>query len=138
MKPRLGRAAFAGSQVAHRRCAPRVRRRLQGRTEALEALAVEMYARGLSSALDRALRAEGLRNARLFNLYRFVGISAFFIHSVVMSEIVEAPGWKVNLPFFAVWWSIAAVSWQWGRRSDRVARAEDYHSPTLPTPPGCA
>jgi len=54
--------------------------------------------------------------ARLFNLFRFVGVSAFFALTLLMGVVLENPGWvNDDWILFAAYW-VASGLLLWLRR----------------------
>ena len=63
-----------------------------------------------ADAFAVALATERTRTARLFNLFRFVGVSAFFALTLLMGVGLENPGWVNNdWILFAAYWVASGV-----------------------------
>jgi adenylate cyclase len=76
-----------------------------------------------AAVFDRAVAAERMRMARLWGVYRFAGVSAFFALLLWMSIVRGDPEWPpINLPVFVVWWSASVASLLLVRRSEAGAR----------------
>src|SRR4029077_7114878 len=86
-------------------------------------------------AFAAALAGERVRTARLFNLLRFVGVSAFFALTILMGAVLKDPEWVANdWTLFTVYWvASGAVLWL-GARSERVARWSGLGIPLLDMP----
>jgi len=86
-------------------------------------------------AFRRALTAERLRNARLLNLLRFVGVSAFLALALFAAFVLGDPNWRSNnwLLFAAYWAAAGSILWS-GGRSERVARVAALGIPLLDMP----
>jgi len=87
-----------------------------------------------SAVFQKVLAEERLQTARLYNFYRFIGISAFFVLVLVMQGVVRNPAWAGNLGFFAAYWATAGVMWVWGRRSDLFTRLAGLAIPFVDMP----
>src|SRR2546425_2199824 len=85
--------------------------------------------------LQQALSAERVRSARLLNLIRFVGVSAFLALVLIASVILRQHDWQqTNLRFFFVYWALAGLVWLVGRRSTPVARLAGLSIPLVDMP----
>jgi adenylate cyclase len=71
-------------------------------------------------ALARALFAERLRAARLFNELRFLGVTVYFALGLFAGVALGLPDWQPDFRVFFVYWLMAGALWFTGRRSDRV------------------
>jgi adenylate cyclase len=82
-----------------------------------------------------ALAAERLRNARLFNLLRFVGVSAFYALALFAAFVLRDPSWRHNnWTLFAAYWPAAGAIFWFGGRSETVARIAALGIPLLDMP----
>ena len=83
-------------------------------------------------AFRRVLVAERLRNARLFNLLRFVGVSGFLAQALFAAFVLGDPAWRRNnWALFAAYWAAAGGIFWSGGRSERVARVAALGIPLL-------
>jgi adenylate cyclase len=82
-----------------------------------------------------ALAAERVRTARLFNLLRFIGVSAFFALTLLMGALLKRPDWVDNnwILFAAYWVASTALLWL-GARSETVARWSGLGIPLMDMP----
>jgi adenylate cyclase len=86
-------------------------------------------------AFRRALTAERLRNARLFNLLRFIGVSAFLALALFAAFVLGDPDWRRNnWTLFAAYWAAAGGMFWFGGRSEAVARVAALGIPLLDMP----
>jgi len=89
----------------------------------------------VTSPLQQALSAERVRSARLLNLLRFVGVSAFLALVLIAGVILRQHDWQqTNLRFFFVYWALAGLVWLVGRRSPTVARLAGLSIPLVDMP----
>ncbi len=72
-------------------------------------------------ALHREFARERAQSARRVNLLRFAGVSAFFLLFLVLGGLLKHPAWTGNFEYFAAYWTLSAVVFFAGRRSDRFA-----------------
>jgi adenylate cyclase len=83
----------------------------------------------------RVLASERLRAGRLFGLFRFIGVSAFFGLAVLMGLVLARPDWAYNnWRVFTVYWATAGALFWLGRRSEALARAGALAIPLLDMP----
>jgi hypothetical protein len=88
-----------------------------------------------ADAFAVALATERTRTARLFNLFRFVGVSAFFALTLLMGVVLENPGWVNNdWILFAAYWVASGVLLWLGVRSEAVARWSGLSIPLMDMP----
>jgi adenylate cyclase len=85
-------------------------------------------------AVERALGQERLRTSRLFALFRFAGVSAYFLLSLVMGFVLGRPDWRTDWRLFGTYWILAALLWAGGRRSNVIARLGGLAIPLLDMP----
>ena len=85
--------------------------------------------------VPRALAAERLRAARLFNLLRFIGVSLFLGLTLFMAFVVGRRDWARNpWSLWFAYWAIAAVIFWRGRHSERIARLATLAIPLVDMP----
>jgi adenylate cyclase len=82
-----------------------------------------------TDAFAAALAAERVRTARLFNLFRFAGVSAFFALSLLMGLVLRNPDWVSDWTLFTAYWLAAGALVWLGRRS---ATAADWSGLSIP------
>jgi len=88
-----------------------------------------------SDAFAAALATERVRTARLFNLFRFVGVSAFFALTVFMGAVLAQPDWIHNdWTLFAAYWVASGLLLWLGARSERIARWSGLSIPLVDIP----
>jgi adenylate cyclase len=85
-------------------------------------------------ALERAVFQERLRTARLFNLYRFIGVTVFLAFTALVSLVLALPDWRSNWRVFFAYWVMAGVVWWTGRRSNTLARLAWLAIPLIDMP----
>jgi adenylate cyclase len=68
-----------------------------------------------TDAFAHALSEERLHNGRRLSWLRFIGVSGFFVLTVVLGAVAD-PSWYGNLSLFALYWAIAAVLLWYARR----------------------
>jgi adenylate cyclase len=77
---------------------------------------------GDAYAVDAALAAERLRNARLINAFRLAGLLVTLTVELIFRAVI--PGWiGASVALFVGWTLAAAIVFAAGMASDRVARA---------------
>lgn len=81
-----------------------------------------------------ALEQERADNAKLLNVLRFAGVSAFFSLFIVLGGILQQPEWQGNLVVFAIYWALSAATWAGARRSHAVARLSSFAVAAIDVP----
>jgi adenylate cyclase len=71
--------------------------------------------------LAPALLKERLRSARLFNRYRFLGVTVFLAFSAFTSFVLGLSEWEPDWRVFLAYWLVAGGIWWAGRRSTTFA-----------------
>jgi len=86
-------------------------------------------------AFAAALAGERLRTTRLFNLFRFVGVSAFFALTIFMGAVLRQPDWLANdWSLFTAYWVASGVLLWVSTRSGAVARLSGLSIPLMDMP----
>jgi adenylate cyclase len=89
----------------------------------------------VGDAFEHALAEERLRAARVFNLLRFVGFSAFFILVLFLGVVLRRRGWTQNdWRLFAAYWLVAGGIWWLALRWEAVARLSTLAVPLVDVP----
>jgi adenylate cyclase len=88
----------------------------------------------IRKAVERALGEERLRTLRLFALFRFAGVSSYFVLSLVLGFVLGRPDWRTDWRVFGAYWILATFLWAGGRRSETLARLGGLAIPFLDMP----
>lgn len=88
----------------------------------------------MTPSVEHAFLAERLRTGRLFNAFRFAGVTVFLVFNAGVSLVLVLPGWRINWPIFLTYWTVAAGIWLVGRSSDRIARLAGLAIPLIDMP----
>jgi class 3 adenylate cyclase len=75
-----------------------------------------------------------VRTARLFNLYRFIGVTVFLAFTAFVILVLALPDWRTNWRVFFAYWVMAGVVWWTGRRSNTLARLAWLAIPLIDMP----
>jgi adenylate cyclase len=87
----------------------------------------------MTPSIAHAFLAERLRTGRLFNAFRFVGVTVFLAFNAIVSAFA-LPGWRIHWPIFLTYWATSGAIWLMGRRSDRIARFAGLAIPAIDIP----
>jgi adenylate cyclase len=88
-----------------------------------------------ADAFGAALATERVRTARLYNLFRFGGVSAFFALTLLMGVVLENPDWAHNdWTLFAAYWLASGMLLWLAARREAVARWSGHSIPLMDMP----